>query len=233
MRRALPLAPALTVALAGCGLLPRATTPPAPETTVTYVDLPPAAPAQPPPAAELMFPLAEAAPCSRGFLPDERHFALDLVAPEGTPVLASAAGVVLRASWHRDYGLMVVVEHAGATYTLYAHLSWLAVSLGDAVAARGVLGAVGATGNARGAHLHWEVLRADAPLAVRTDGPLGVAGGAYRVDPAAVAAGIPASCVQRSSSPTDASSSLAPAAPAPRSRSAAFTASRSSDDVGP
>lgn len=228
MRRALAL-----LLTAGCGAAVRPASPPV--ATVTYVELDPTRPVAPAAGAEaeLHFPLPGAVPCSRGFLPDDRHFALDLVAPAGTPVLASAPGLVVRASSHRDYGLTVVVEHAATTYTLYAHLSSLAVSVGDSVTAGATLGAVGDTGNARGAHLHWEVLRADAPLPLRADGPLGIPGGAYRVDPATVALGVPDSCAQRSSSPAVESSSLPPSGVTPHSRSAAFTAARSSDDVGP
>src|SRR5262245_23716017 len=112
----------------------------------------------PPPArlAALAFPIPGAHECSRGFRPAEGHFGLDVPAPPGTPVLASARGVVVRASGHPTYGLAVVIRHARLVYTLYAHLSAVAVRAGDEVEARTKVGEVGATGNARGPHLHFE-----------------------------------------------------------------------------
>lgn len=144
----------------------------------------------------LRFPLPDWTRCSRGFRPAERHHALDIMAPPGTPVRASAGGVVVRATRHDDYGLMVVLEHPGPNgfYTLYAHLSRLDVAVGDRVVAGRRIGAVGSSGNATGPHLHWEVLRAPARLPVRAEGALGIAGGEYRIDPAAVVSGAPSSC---------------------------------------
>jgi murein DD-endopeptidase MepM/ murein hydrolase activator NlpD len=154
---------------------------------------------RPAPAAaldELRFPVTDGAwaACSRGFAPAERHFGLDIPAPTGTPVVASAGGEVVRAAPHAHYGLVVVVRHAGHRYTLYAHLSALAVAAGEAVAAGATLGEVGRTGNATGPHLHWEVLRAAGPLPVRAEGPLGIAGGDLRVDPAEEVAELHPSC---------------------------------------
>jgi murein DD-endopeptidase MepM/ murein hydrolase activator NlpD len=150
-----------------------------------------------PPVEELRLPLAAAAACSRGFLPGERHFAIDLPAPEGTPVLAAARGVVVRASHHPQYGLSAILLHPGlqpVTYTLYAHLSRLLVAAGDEVEAGAEIGEVGDTGNARGAHLHWEILRAPQPLPIRPEGALGLPGDAYRLDPAGLVAGLPPTC---------------------------------------
>ena len=149
-------------------------------------------PRRPPaPSGALAFPLVHAAGCSRGFDARARHFALDLATDGGTPVLAAAAGVVVRAAPHPDYGRMVVLDHGDGLYTLYAHLRAVAVALGQRVGTGAVLGAVGHTGNASGDHLHWEVLRAPAPLAIRPTGALGIAGDDFRVDPAREA---PCSC---------------------------------------
>jgi murein DD-endopeptidase MepM/ murein hydrolase activator NlpD len=150
----------------------------------------------PPPAPGLLFPVPGAARCSRGFVPGERHFALDVPAAEGTPVHASAAGDVVRASAHPAYGLAVILVHRGLprlTYTLYAHLASIAVERGARVEAGEAIGAVGRTGNASGPHLHFEVLEADAPLPLRATGPIGLAGEAHRIDPAAVV-DAPAGC---------------------------------------
>lgn len=86
-----------------------------------------------------------------------RHSGLDFAAPVGTPVVAAAAGVVVQAGTAGPYGRLVVVDHGGGTSTYYAHLSSSSVTAGDRVAGGQRLGAVGATGNATGPHLHFEV----------------------------------------------------------------------------
>jgi secretion/DNA translocation related TadE-like protein len=85
-----------------------------------------------------------------------RHTGLDFAAPVGTAVVASAPGRVARAGPAGRYGNLVVVDHGGAE-SYYAHLASIAVRPGDIVAAGQRLGAVGATGNATGPHLHFEV----------------------------------------------------------------------------
>lgn len=85
------------------------------------------------------------------------HSGLDISAPQGTPVVSAAAGTVVSInSSGGAYGLHVVVKHGG-TYTLYAHLSRIGVSMGQALATGQQLGNVGSTGNSSGAHLHFEV----------------------------------------------------------------------------
>ncbi|MEM9192993.1 MAG: M23 family metallopeptidase [Myxococcota bacterium] len=100
---------------------------------------------------------------SRGFgyvrktHPSVPHEGVDILAPEGTPVLAAAPGLVVYADRGlRGYGKVVFVLHADESVTLYAHLSEFEVNAGQTVAAGEVLGAVGKTGLARGAHLHFE-----------------------------------------------------------------------------
>lgn len=87
------------------------------------------------------------------------HFGEDIAAPEGTMVRATADGRVARARHVGGYGNFVEVVH-GTYRTRYAHLSAIHVREGDPVNRGDVLGAVGQTGLATGAHLHYEVLRA-------------------------------------------------------------------------
>lgn len=92
---------------------------------------------------------------------------VDLAAPAGTPILAAASGevIVSRSSgWNGGYGLYVVVKHANGTQTLYAHLSSVAVSVGQNVSAGQKLGGVGNTGRSTGNHLHFEVRGARNPF---------------------------------------------------------------------
>jgi murein DD-endopeptidase MepM/ murein hydrolase activator NlpD len=84
------------------------------------------------------------------------HEGIDIPAPEGTPVFAVDAGRVTMAGWSGGYGLAVIIDH-GSCKTLYGHLSEKAVSLGSAVEAGQVIGAVGSSGRSTGAHLHFGV----------------------------------------------------------------------------
>jgi murein DD-endopeptidase MepM/ murein hydrolase activator NlpD len=86
------------------------------------------------------------------------HAGVDIVAPSGAPVGAAAPG---RVTWAGrlagGWGKLVVVAHADGVRTMYAHLSSIAVRFGQRVGTGDLLGAVGATGDATGPHLHFEV----------------------------------------------------------------------------
>jgi len=86
------------------------------------------------------------------------HAGIDLVADLGTPVAAAASGRVSFAGFARGgWGKLVVVVHRDGVRTLYAHLSAIDVHRGAAVETGERLGLVGATGDASGPHLHFEV----------------------------------------------------------------------------
>jgi murein DD-endopeptidase MepM/ murein hydrolase activator NlpD len=86
------------------------------------------------------------------------HSGIDLLARAGTEVIASAPGTVTWAAPRAGgWGKLVVVRHMAAVRTLYAHLESIAVHVGEWVAGGTVLGRVGATGDATGPHLHFEV----------------------------------------------------------------------------
>jgi len=93
-----------------------------------------------------------------------RHQGLDLAAAKGTPVRATADGVVTVAGRSGDWGRLVVIEHGGGWETRYAHLSHIRVERGERVARGQEIGTVGRSGNATGDHLHYEVRHADQPL---------------------------------------------------------------------
>ena len=92
------------------------------------------------------------------------HAGIDISAPTGTPVHATADGVVMTAEWSGDYGRLVVVDHGGGIQTFYAHLSRLDVISGQFSRRGEVLGKTGSTGRATGAHLHYEVRRRGTPV---------------------------------------------------------------------
>jgi murein DD-endopeptidase MepM/ murein hydrolase activator NlpD len=92
-------------------------------------------------------------PRGRGF-----HAGIDLIAAAGTPVIAAGPGVVTWAHARAGgWGKLVVVRHPDGVRTLYAHLRSISVHVGDQVSGGTILGRVGATGNATGPHLHFEV----------------------------------------------------------------------------
>ena len=94
-----------------------------------------------------------------------KHTGIDISAEQGVAVIAAADGTVSQVqTWDgstttgdQSYGNMVQITHADERTTLYAHLSKVLVSSGDSVSAGETIGYVGNTGNADGAHLHFEV----------------------------------------------------------------------------
>ncbi len=86
-----------------------------------------------------------------------RHNGVDLAAPRGTPVYATADGRVDQAEWYGSYGNYVRIEHGGDLHTRYAHLSSYTVVPGDVVRKGDLIGYIGSTGRSTGPHLHYEV----------------------------------------------------------------------------
>ena len=85
------------------------------------------------------------------------HSGLDIAAPAGTPIAASASGQVVYAGAMSGYGLIVVIQHGGGVATAYAHNSSISVSVGQSVAQGQTIAAVGCTGHCFGDHVHFEV----------------------------------------------------------------------------
>ncbi|MEI3276930.1 MAG: peptidoglycan DD-metalloendopeptidase family protein [Evtepia sp.] len=84
------------------------------------------------------------------------HGGIDIAAPNGTPIMASKAGVVVISQYGSSYGNYVVISHPDGTRTLYAHMSQRNVSAGDTVRQGQTVGLVGSTGSSTGNHLHFE-----------------------------------------------------------------------------
>jgi peptidoglycan hydrolase-like protein with peptidoglycan-binding domain len=106
----------------------------------------------------LALPLA--GPIADGFGPrgNRFHAGVDYPAKRGTPVGAAAAGRVTYAGWSAGgWGYLVTVRHSSGVQTMYAHLSRVAVRVGQWVEPGQRVGRVGASGVASGPHLHFEV----------------------------------------------------------------------------
>lgn len=104
------------------------------------------------------------------------HTGLDFPSEAGTPIHASAGGVVITAGWHADYGNMVELDHGKGLVTRYAHSRALHVKPGQIVKQGERIAEVGTTGRSTGPHLHFEVLIDG----VRQDPARFLAGGAAR-----------------------------------------------------
>ncbi len=88
------------------------------------------------------------------------HDGVDIAARQGTPIRAAEAGRVIHSGWGLGaYGRVVIVKHTGKYSTVYAHNRKNNVSVGEFVERGQVIAQVGKTGNASGAHVHFEIRR--------------------------------------------------------------------------
>jgi len=86
------------------------------------------------------------------------HAGIDLSGPHGTPIYATADGVVANAGWNSGgYGNLIKVDHGRGIETRYGHLSAILVRPGDRVTRGQVIARMGSTGRSTGNHLHYEV----------------------------------------------------------------------------
>jgi murein DD-endopeptidase MepM/ murein hydrolase activator NlpD len=92
------------------------------------------------------------------------HSGLDISVPYGTPIHASADGVVTFADIMNGYGNLIELDHGHGISTRYGHLSGFAIASGQHVRRGQVIGYVGATGRTTGAHLHYEVRVQNVPV---------------------------------------------------------------------
>jgi murein DD-endopeptidase MepM/ murein hydrolase activator NlpD len=92
------------------------------------------------------------------------HAGIDIAAPAGTAIVASAAGQVVYSGSMSGYGLVVVIDHGGGISTAYAHNSGNSVSVGQTVAQGQTIAAVGCTGHCFGDHVHFEVRVGGSPV---------------------------------------------------------------------
>lgn len=87
------------------------------------------------------------------------HLALDIAAPAGNAVVASAGGLVTFAGWmNNGGGNVIIVDHGGGIQTVYNHLGGFAIGAGAYVGAGQLIGYVGCSGMCTGPHVHYEVI---------------------------------------------------------------------------
>jgi len=92
------------------------------------------------------------------------HSGLDFSAAHGEPIIATAGGVVVEASYERGYGKFITIKHGDGLQTRYAHASKLFVKKGDLVNKKDIIALVGNTGRSTGPHLHYEIRLNGRPL---------------------------------------------------------------------
>jgi murein DD-endopeptidase MepM/ murein hydrolase activator NlpD len=145
---------------------------------------PKTAAAPPPQMAALAVPKPAAAPSPGGFLwplrgrilagygtgPDGTHNdGINIAAPRGAPVQATAPGVVVYAGNElRGYGNLILLKHAGGWISAYAHCDVILVKRGQHVGRGQIIARVGSTGNVGSPQLHFELRRGDKPVDPRT-----------------------------------------------------------------
>lgn len=90
--------------------------------------------------------------------PRRPHLGIDIAAPKGTPVQASAAGVVTLAEKDLYFtGGTIIIEHGHGLSSVYSHLSRIDVRKGQSVSRGQTIGAIGSTGRSTGPHLDWRI----------------------------------------------------------------------------
>ena len=85
------------------------------------------------------------------------HAGIDLAGPVGTPVYATADGMVARAEWAGGYGNLIELDHGKGIHTRFGHLSRILVKPGNRITRGQMIGLMGSTGRSTGSHLHYEV----------------------------------------------------------------------------
>lgn len=111
-------------------------------------------------SGQFIWPVPNYRYCSRWY--GGRHRGVDICAPAGTPIYASAGGTVTKAGYNKagagtGYGYSLIINHGGGYSTVYAHCLSLTVSAGQTVKQGQLIGYVGSTGRSTGNHCHFEV----------------------------------------------------------------------------
>jgi murein DD-endopeptidase MepM/ murein hydrolase activator NlpD len=93
-------------------------------------------------------------PMGRGY---RQHEGQDFAGAYGSPIYATADGVVTYANWENGYGRLIKIKHAFGIETRYAHLAQIRVDVGQKVSRGDLIGDMGNSGRSTGTHLHYEI----------------------------------------------------------------------------
>lgn len=91
----------------------------------------------------------------------EFHFGIDIANQPGTPIYATASGIVVKTDFDLGYGKRILIDHGNGYQTLYGHLYSYLVRVGDEVGKGQIIGLMGNSGTSTGPHLHYEVRNAE------------------------------------------------------------------------
>lgn len=113
-------------------------------------------------SGQFIWPVPNYRYCSRWY--GGKHKGVDICAPAGTPIYATASGTVTKAGYERGgagtgYGYSVIISHSGGYTSVYAHCLSLTVHAGQTVRQGQLIGYVGSTGRSSGNHCHFEIRR--------------------------------------------------------------------------
>lgn len=118
----------------------------------------PASPATEPSPTAYIYPAQGTLTSGYGWRWGRMHNGIDIAAPEGTPIVAAAAGTVITAHWNNGgYGNLIEIQHSDSRTTLYAHNSKILVKVGDQVEQGQTIALMGSTGYSTGPHCHFEI----------------------------------------------------------------------------
>lgn len=102
---------------------------------------------------------------TNGFNPKEKHYAVDVALPMGTPVKSVANGTVLFSDWTPDNGNVIIISHPEAMLSVYKHCETITKSEGDIVKTGEVIATAGNSGkHSTGVHLHFELWKNGRPI---------------------------------------------------------------------
>ncbi|WML42454.1 M23 family metallopeptidase [Neobacillus sp. PS3-40] len=94
-----------------------------------------------------------------GYRWGKMHKGIDIARPSSYAIKAADNGIVVSAGWDGSYGNKIVIDHQNGYRTVYGHLSTIEIGVGQTVAKGSTIGVMGATGDATGVHLHFEVYK--------------------------------------------------------------------------
>lgn len=115
-------------------------------------------------AGRFIWPLCGRITSKFGLRHKRLHKGIDIAAPPGTKIIASADGKVIFSGRQKRYGYVIIINHSDNFQTRYAHLSKPLVRAGEEVKKGQVIGFVGKTGRATGYHLHFEIRIMNEPV---------------------------------------------------------------------